>query len=214
MRTVSTRAAAGRCKEVQKELPERSDYLEACYDFYRFKADGIEWASNLDAVLRAAANDTLHQGSESADGASRRRNLKGCHRIVLPGTMGPVRTPPRPGDHARPRNRKRRDCRNTAAADRTARNDCNVLWTSGESGRMDPGAERAAGEGEDDGRCMGVLPLVRNRRRPGRLRDSQPAARLRVLYPLPGNDRTKRMRKRGLHGMRQHLADGSLRQPG
>ena len=81
MRTVSTRTAAGRCNELQKELPQRSDYLEACYDFYRFNADGIERESNLDAVLG------------STDGANQRRDLKGCHRIVLPGTMGPVRTP-------------------------------------------------------------------------------------------------------------------------
>jgi hypothetical protein len=93
MRTVSTRTAAGRCNELQKELPQRSDYLEACYDFYRFNADGIERESNLDAVLRAAAKDTLHQGLGSTDGANQRRDLKGCHRIVLPGTMGPVRTP-------------------------------------------------------------------------------------------------------------------------
>lgn len=60
MRTVSTRTAAERCAEMQKELPERSEYLEACRDLYRFKADGIERASNLDAVLRAAARDTVH----------------------------------------------------------------------------------------------------------------------------------------------------------
>lgn len=93
MRTVSTSMAAERCAEMQKELPERSEYLEACRDFYRFKADGIERTSNLDAVLRAAARDTLRQGPESADGTNQRRSLKGRHRIVLPGTMGPVRTP-------------------------------------------------------------------------------------------------------------------------
>lgn len=93
MRTVSARTAAARCNEMQKDLPERSDYLEACCDFYRFRADGIERASNLDAVLRAAARDTLHQGPESPEGANRRRTLKGRHRVVLPGTIGPVRTP-------------------------------------------------------------------------------------------------------------------------
>ena len=229
MRTVSARTAAERCSEMQNELPERSDYLEACCDFYRFKADGIERASNLDAVLRAAARDTLHQGPESPEGANRRRTLKGCHRIVLPGTLGPVRTPAWrhfettdfPPDYSLVRVTMPdraidsvRDGRNTGAADRTAGDDRSVLWTPGESGWMDPGAKRAAGESEDDGRRMGILPLVRNRARPGGLRDSEPASRVRLLYPLPGDDRAERMRQQRLPGARQQLADGSLRRTG
>lgn len=89
---VSTAAAAERCSELLHELPERNEYLEACRDFYR-KADGVERASNLAAILRAAARDTLSRGSESANGARQRRRRKGSHWIVLPGVKGPVRAP-------------------------------------------------------------------------------------------------------------------------
>ena len=92
MKVVATGTAARRCSELLHELPERSEYLEACHDSY-LNADGIEWAKNLEAVLRAAAKDTLLQGSENADGVSQRRTQKGSHRIVLPGVKGPVRTP-------------------------------------------------------------------------------------------------------------------------
>ena len=88
----ATGTAARRCSELLHELPERSAYLEACRDFY-LNADGIDRARNLEAVLRAAAKDTLLQGPENADGVSQRRTQKGSHRIVLPGVMGPVRTP-------------------------------------------------------------------------------------------------------------------------
>ena len=89
--TTTTTTAARRCSELLRELPERSEYLEACRDFY-LNADGIERAINLDAVLRAAARDRLLQGPENADGVSQRRTQKGSHRIVLPGVRGPVRT--------------------------------------------------------------------------------------------------------------------------
>ena len=92
MKRVATTTAAERCDELLNALPERSAYLEACRDLY-FKADGLERASNLAAIQRAAARDLLPQGPESADGASQRRKRKGSHRIVLPGVMGPVRTP-------------------------------------------------------------------------------------------------------------------------
>ena len=92
MRTVSARTAAARCNEMQKELPERSDYLEACCDSYRFRPTESKGQATSTRAARAA-RDTLHQGPESPEGADRRRTLKGRHRIVLPGTMGPVRTP-------------------------------------------------------------------------------------------------------------------------
>ena len=92
MKVVATTTAARHCSELLHELPVRSEYLEACRDLY-LNADGIERASNLDVVLRAAAKDTLPQGPENADRVSQRRAQKGSHRIVLPGVMGPVRTP-------------------------------------------------------------------------------------------------------------------------
>ena len=93
MKTISTTAAAGRCDELLEVLPDRSEYLEACRDFYRAAGNDRERAGNLDAVLRAAATDTLSRGLQSPDGASERRKLKGGHRIVLPGVSGPVRAP-------------------------------------------------------------------------------------------------------------------------
>ena len=91
MKTISTTAAAGRCDELLEVQPDRSEYLEACRDFYQAAGNDREWAGNLDAVLRAAATDTLSRGLQSPDGASQRRKLKGGHRIVLPGVSGPVR---------------------------------------------------------------------------------------------------------------------------
>ena len=93
MKTISPTAAAGRCDELLEVLPDRSEYLEACRDFYRAAGNARERAGNLDAVLRAAATDTLSRGLQSPDGASQRRKLKGGHRIVLPGVSGPVRAP-------------------------------------------------------------------------------------------------------------------------
>ena len=91
MKTVATITAAQRCDELLSKLPGRSQYLEACRDYYS-KAGGAERVSNLDAVLRAAARDTLPQGAESPRGASQRRSLKGSHRITLPGVAGPIPT--------------------------------------------------------------------------------------------------------------------------
>ena len=93
MKTISGTAAAGRCDKLLEVLPDRSEYLEACRDFYRAAGNGRERASNVDAILRAAARDMLYRGPESPDGASQRTTLKGVHRIVLPGVSGPVRTP-------------------------------------------------------------------------------------------------------------------------
>ena len=89
---VSTAAAAERCGELLDELLERSEYLEACRDFYH-TADGVERASNVAAIQRAAARDTLPRGRKSDNGASQRLKRKGSHRVVLPGVTGPVRTP-------------------------------------------------------------------------------------------------------------------------
>ena len=53
------------------------------------------------------------------------------------------------------------------AASRTA-DDRLLLWTPGESRRVGPCTKRTTTEGEDGGRRMGVLPLVRNSSRAGR----------------------------------------------
>ena len=50
MKVVATGTAARRCSELLHELPERSEYLEACRDFY-LNADGIDRARNLEAVV-------------------------------------------------------------------------------------------------------------------------------------------------------------------
>ena len=229
MRTVSTRTAAERCAEMQKELPERSEYLEACRDLYRFKADGIERASNLDAVLRAAARDTLHQGPDSADGANQRRNLKGCHRIVLPGTMGPVRTPAwlhfettnLPPDYSLVQvTMPDRAIESVEIAGTQVRPTGPPVMTVacfGHPAKVDAWIQAQRGRQAKVKTTVDVWEYYRscgNRSRPGGLCDGESAARLRVLYPLQGDDRTKRMRQRGLPGTRRQLADGPLRRTG
>ena len=184
------------CDELLKKLP--STYLEACRDAY-MAGNGIVRKIDLDKILRAAINDTLPKGQRSTDGEDVRRSLKGDHRVVLPEIMGPVLVPAslalrddklsallqlRRSDCARPHNRKRQGRRNTCAASRIP-DDRLLLWTPGGSRQVDPGAKRTtARDDEDGGRRLGVLPLVRNRSRPGRLRDSQSAACVRLLYPL------------------------------
>ena len=73
-----------------------------------------------------------------------------------------------------------------------------TFQASGESRRVDAVTERTTREGEDNSRSMGVLPLVWNRSRPCRVRDSRAAARVRLLHSLQGTDRTERMRERAL----------------
>ena len=62
MATISAAAAARRCDEALEELPNGSDYLEACRDFYRALGAGSERKSNLKTILRAGLEDARPRG--------------------------------------------------------------------------------------------------------------------------------------------------------
>lgn len=93
MERVSAAAAAKRCEELLEKLPNGSDYLEACRDFYLAAGAGSVRKTDLEAILRAALQDGLPQGAEIPDGIRIREGLKGTHQVVLPSTTGPVRLP-------------------------------------------------------------------------------------------------------------------------